>query len=539
MEKKEKIEKKDSMRILMLGNSFTFYNDMPQMLAELTGAEVTAHTRGGAYLSEHLNPETELGAKTLPALAKDQWDYVILQEQSCNPVTDKQSFMNSAELLCEKIHEAGAVPVLYATWAYQKGGEELDRLGISYDVMSALLATAYREAAEQGDALLAQVGSRFFKLADQKNLYAEDGKHPSEEGSRLAAEVIADVIISDWKKREKGAEQKDVQEKSGEGDRQLRLLYLYQTLLAYSDENHHLTTNGIRDIMQKEHGITMHRTTVDSDIKLLDKAGYPIQERRGRSKEYFLETGKLNLPELKILIDAVESSRFITQKRSEELVEKLISMTSVNNAEALKHSIYPTGRVKTGNEKGYYIVSEIYEAIRKGKRISFQYTDYNVRKRLFVRGGDEAYYFVSPYSLIWNGDFYYLVGYYHNKERMGTFRVDRILNGPKCLEEDALPKPPGFDISRYTREVFRMFDTEEVRKVTLLCENDVMKGMIDKFGMDFPVTIPDQDHFQAEVDVCASPTFFGWVFQWGGKVRITGPEEVCLAYREHARKALE
>ena len=528
------MEPNKPMRILMLGNSFTFYNDMPQMLAGLTGAEVTAHTRGGAYLSEHLDPETELGAKTLPALAKGRWDYVILQEQSCNPVTDKQSFLESTELLCEKVHAAGAVPVLYATWAYEEGGGELKRLGIGYDVMSALLETAYREAAEQGDALFAGVGSRFYQLAGQKALYAEDGKHPSEEGSRLAAEVIADVVLSDRKKRGSEGKQKGPKE----NDRQLRLLYLYQTLLAYSDEDHHLKTGQIQDIMQKEHGLALHRTTVASDIELLKKAGCRIQSELRQAKEYFLEAGRFELAELKILIDAVESSRFITQKQSAALVEKLAAMTSVNNAAALRRSLLSTRRVKSGNEKGYYIVDHIHDAIGKGKRISFQYTDYDVRKQVVVRGGEKAYYIVSPYSLIWDGDFYYLVGYYHNKERMGTFRVDRILRAPECLEEDALPKPPGFDITKYTREVFRMFDTEEAGKVTLLCENDVMKGVIDRFGLDFPVTVPDREHFQAEVDVCASPTFFGWVFQWGGKVRITGPEEVCRAYREHARKAL-
>ena len=118
------------MRILMLGNSFTFYNDMPSMLAELTGAEVIHHTRGGARLAEQLNPETQMGAKTLEALGKEAWDYVVLQEMSNGPITSRESFMNSVSALCEKIRAAGAVPILYATWAYKKDCDKLEEINI-------------------------------------------------------------------------------------------------------------------------------------------------------------------------------------------------------------------------------------------------------------------------------------------------------------------------------------------------------------------------------------------------------------------------
>lgn len=182
------------MRILMLGNSFIFTNDMPQMLAELTGAQVVCHTRGGARLSEQLNPKTKLGARTQAALREQRWDYVVLQEMSHGPITAPKSFFSSVQQLCGQIRENGAVPILYATWAYQRGGDKLAAKGWDYDEMARGLSEAYRKAAEENRALLADVGQRFYALSETQNLYASDGVHPNARGSRIAAETIAAVI---------------------------------------------------------------------------------------------------------------------------------------------------------------------------------------------------------------------------------------------------------------------------------------------------------------------------------------------------------
>ncbi len=187
------------MRILMLGNSYTFYNDMPQMVAELTGAEVVQHTRGGARLSEQLNPETGMGAKTLKALAEEKWDYVVLQEMSNAPVTTKDKFMESVSALCEKIQANGAKPVLYVTWAYKKNGDQLRRSGLDYVEMYHGMQTSYREAATLNKALLADVGTEFYERSWTENLYEKDGSHPNEEGSRIAARIIAETIMNDWR----------------------------------------------------------------------------------------------------------------------------------------------------------------------------------------------------------------------------------------------------------------------------------------------------------------------------------------------------
>lgn len=182
------------MRILMLGNSLTFTNDLPHMLAELTGAEVVHHTRGGARLSEQLNPKTRLGARTQAALANEAWDYVVLQEMSHGPISAPNSFFTSVAHLCGQIRENGAIPVLYATWAYQKGGTKLAAKGWDYDQMARELREAYHKAAGENHALVADAGQRFYALSDTQNLYAADGVHPNYQGSRIVAEAIAAVI---------------------------------------------------------------------------------------------------------------------------------------------------------------------------------------------------------------------------------------------------------------------------------------------------------------------------------------------------------
>lgn len=182
------------MRILMLGNSFTFTNNMPQMLSQLTGAEVVSYTRGGARLTEQLNLRTEMGARTQAALAHGHWDYVVLQEMSHGPITAPERFFSSVEQLCGQIRTGGGVPVLYATWAYQKGGAKLKAKGWDYDEMFRKLSEAYHKAARENHALIADVGRRFYELSDIMDLYAADGLHPNERGSRIAAETLAAVI---------------------------------------------------------------------------------------------------------------------------------------------------------------------------------------------------------------------------------------------------------------------------------------------------------------------------------------------------------
>lgn len=208
-----------TMRILMLGNSFTYCNGMPEMLKTVLEekteekTEVVAHTRGGAYLAEHCNSETEMGARTLAALKNEKWDYVVLQEQSNAPVMKREAFLSSANFLCGLVRENGACPVFYATWAYRDGSQKLKDLGIDYTEMFRGLYKGYHEAAARNGALVADVGAAFYHptgTADgqEKEKTPEEGKielldkddyHPTKAGSMLAASEIARVIAEDWK----------------------------------------------------------------------------------------------------------------------------------------------------------------------------------------------------------------------------------------------------------------------------------------------------------------------------------------------------
>lgn len=181
------------MRVLMLGNSFTSTNNMPQTLAELTGAEMVHHTRGGARLSEQLNPKARLGVRTQAALLDAHWAYVVLREMSNGPVTSPKSFFGSVQRLCEAIRQNGAVPILYATWTYQKGRAKLVAMGMEYEEMLRRMHEAYHQAAVENHALIADVGQRFYELSAAEDLYAADGVHLNELDSRIAAETIAAI----------------------------------------------------------------------------------------------------------------------------------------------------------------------------------------------------------------------------------------------------------------------------------------------------------------------------------------------------------
>ena len=194
-------KRRNVMRILMLGNSYTSANHLPLMLAEMTGAEVVAHTRGGARLAEQINPATKLGNKTLQALHDEKWDYVIVQEMSNGPITSKEKFMTNLSKLCGLIRENGAIPVLFATWAYEKNGKQLKKFGMEYEDMICSMKEAFRETAKRTSCLLADVTTAFEQQAETVKLYAPDGSHPSETGSKIAARTIAKVIWNDQKRK--------------------------------------------------------------------------------------------------------------------------------------------------------------------------------------------------------------------------------------------------------------------------------------------------------------------------------------------------
>ena len=212
------------------------------------------------------------------------------------------------------------------------------------------------------------------------------------------------------------------------------------------------------------------------------------------------------------------------------MVEKISSLASCHAADTIKRNVTCEGRIKPDNEKVYYIVDAINQAINENKKISFQYFRYNVRKEKKLKHNGEPYV-ITPLYLVWNGDYYYMVGVYEYKQRIGNFRVDRIAKAPAILKEDGAPPPDGFDINEYINTTFRMFNSEHV-EVELICSNDVMDSIIDRFGEDVTTYAYDLESFRAVVNIAVSHIFYSWVFGFGGKVKIKGPAEVKEKYAE-------
>ena len=320
-------------------------------------------------------------------------------------------------------------------------------------------------------------------------------------------------------------------------DARLRPFYLAQILYDRTDEDHYLTTAQLIEILEKEYGIKTHRQTIPVDIQTLRAFGMEIQEVMSSQKRYNLISREYDVAEIKLLIDAVESAKFITKKKSEELVAKLSKMAGRNQADNLKRNISTEDRIKYDNESIYLIIDGINEAINAGKKISFLYYKYDVKKEPKLRNEGKPFIF-SPHKLVWNGDFYYMVGVFDNGKRIGTFRLDRIMRRPEILEENALPFPADFDFEKHLQTSFRMYGTKYTT-VDLICSNDVMDAILDKFGKDVTTYCYDMENFRAEVDVVPSSVFYSWVFGFGGDVVINGPAEVKEQYKEMVQKVVE
>ena len=277
--------------------------------------------------------------------------------------------------------------------------------------------------------------------------------------------------------------------------------------------------------------------TYEGLLPKLQEFGMDIVTIHSTQSKYFVASRKFELPELKLLIDAVESSKFITKKKSETLIEKIHTMTSPGQVAKLKRNNYVVNRIKPDNEQIYYIIDAINDAINAGKQISFQYYDYTGLKKKVLKNKGEVYK-LSPYKLLWCGDYYYVLGYSEKKSKVINFRVDRIASKPEILDKDIIPMPDDFDIENYTKEVFFMFSGEKVL-VDLRCDNSLMKTMVDRFGEDVTTLAYDMTSFRVQTEVSASPTFFGWVFGFNGKVQILAPESVKEQYRQMIAKADE
>lgn len=322
-----------------------------------------------------------------------------------------------------------------------------------------------------------------------------------------------------------------------DNDSKLRLPYIGK-MLQNTDEAHPLTNAEIMQILEDKYGMTTHRTTIPSDIDLLIKSGMEIEVIESKPKKYYLNdyARTFSLPELKMLVDAVASFKFITKKKSDELIEKIITLGTPSSVPSLKRNLWPEGRIKQENERIYFNIEAVNQAINEKKKIAFQYFQYDVRKEQKLKHNGESYKF-SPYALIWNGDYYYMVGLSEKHDGIGTFRIDRLAKTPQILDEDAIPMPENFDIAEFTNGMLRMYNSERC-DVELVCDNSVMDAIIDKFGTEAKTYAYDMTSFKLEVNVAVNHVFFRWVFGFGGLVKIKSPENIRQQYIEMVQKTL-
>ncbi len=315
-----------------------------------------------------------------------------------------------------------------------------------------------------------------------------------------------------------------------------KLLHLARMLLRQTDEDHPLTVAQIIEALARE-DIKAERKSIYDDLEALRLFGLDVQCRKGKTPGWFIGSREFELPELKLLMDAVQSSRFITQKKSDALIRKLESLASVHQAGQLQRQVYVSGRIKVMNESIYYNVDKLHTAIAAQKAITFKYFDYDIaRQKVFRREGKR--YMVSPYGLIWNSENYYLVAFDHANRDMRHYRVDKMTEiAVTCLNREGKDQYPDFQLAQYGQKHFGMYSGPEW-KVTLRGRRDKAGLVWDRFGQDV-ILVPDgEDHFTVTLPVVISPQFFGWLMGLDGSLTITAPKEAVNAYRQKLSAAL-
>lgn len=324
------------------------------------------------------------------------------------------------------------------------------------------------------------------------------------------------------------AEDKVKQDKKG------RLLALRDYLYKYTDEQHPVSTQDLIDEMARQ-GYPGNRKTIKDDIDVLNKFGMDIITNVSRGNSFYLASREFEIPELKLLVDAVSSSRFISAARSEQLIGKLSAMASDYEKEQIAPRIFTGDRIKANNPHLYYVVDMLIQAVQNKKKVRFQYGEFDADKRKILRNDGEIY-INSPYGCLWNDDFYYLVGYSEKRKKVVSFRVDRIVD-LEIMNEDIIPEPADFNMADYAQIVIEMFDGEP-QEVELLCDNELMKSVIDKFGENIKTERVSDEQFKAMVNVSTSKTFYAWCFRFAGQMKILKPNNVREEYKRLAQQIL-
>lgn len=318
-------------------------------------------------------------------------------------------------------------------------------------------------------------------------------------------------------------------------NQKLKLYHTIEIFKRMTDEEHPVTVSEIIELLA-EKGIAAERKSVYRDMEAMKQLGYDIISIHEKQFRYYLAEREFETVELRMLIDAVQASRFITKRKSNELIRKLETLTTVHNADKLHSQVFVTNRIKSSNESIYYNVDSIHNAINADSQIRFRYFDWDISKERKYRR-DNKYYEVSPWSLIWNNENYYLIAYCSDENMIKHFRVDRMTNiivSGKAREGKGMFS--GIDVAQYASRFFGMYDGE-LTSVTLRCDKSVTNAVVDRFGTDI-IFKPNKDNesFDVTVKVAISPVFLSWVFMFDGLIKVIDPKSVNDELKNMAKR---
>ena len=311
-------------------------------------------------------------------------------------------------------------------------------------------------------------------------------------------------------------------------DQKLKILYIISLLAENTDEEHPMPMADIIKYLEGQ-GISAERKSIYNDIAMLQQSGYDIINRKSRPAGYYMASRDFELAELKLLVDAVQSSKFITEKKSNALISKIEKLTNKYEARKLQRQVYVTNRVKTSNESILYNIDYINEAITDGVKIEFKYGEWNLQKELVPRKNGKVYR-ENPIMMMWDDEYYYLVAYDDEDDKIKHFRVDKMMS--IVVTDSKIVRnriTSGFDAAVYAREHFGMFaGREEV--VSVRFSNNLIGVVIDRFGRDVTIIKEDDNFFKARLKVQVSDQFFGWISGFHGQAVIVSPETVRNDY---------
>lgn len=322
-------------------------------------------------------------------------------------------------------------------------------------------------------------------------------------------------------------------------NQKLKLLYLLKILSEKTDENHCLSAQDLITALSA-YDIKAERKSIYDDIECLNFFGYDIVNVKARvGGGYYMASREFELPELKLLVDAVQASRFITQKKSKELIAKIEKLAGPHEGKQLQRQVFVAGRVKTENESIYYNVDRIHKAIQENTPITFTYLEWNVKKELQPKRAGKKYR-VSPWALTWQDENYYLIAYDEEAEKIKHFRVDKMNRITQAEGEmrKGMEEFKSMDLGEYTRRIFGMFGGEE-QIVTILLPEGMVGIILDRFGKDIDIRKRDEGMVSVRVKAAVSSQFFGWLTGLGSEVSILSPENVKHAYVDFLKQILD